>query len=113
MAHVGVAQGLSRQEIGRLVHNWIGVSGGYLGNFSYATHDRFWLEVCDICVDTTAFPGTTRACFEETLFAASAANQAAALQSILREYPAPDAPDPDHPRFRSPCLHQEIRQWIT
>ncbi len=59
---------LTRREIGRLVHNWIGVSGGYLGNFSYSRHDRFWLDVCDVCVDTSGFDGTTRECFEHTLF---------------------------------------------
>ena len=53
-------QRLTRKEIGRLVHSWIGVDGGYLGGFSYASHDRFWLENCDIAVDTSAFTGTTR-----------------------------------------------------
>lgn len=32
---------LSRAEITRLVHKWIGVDGGYLGRFTYASHDRF------------------------------------------------------------------------
>lgn len=63
---------LTRKEISRLVYNWIGVEGGYLGSFSYASHDRFWLEVCDQAVSTGAFPGTTRECFEATLLAASA-----------------------------------------
>jgi hypothetical protein len=69
------------------VHNWIGVDNGYLGSFSYAKHDRFWMEACDLHVDTSAFAGTTRACFEETLFAASARDQAAALRSLLDDCP--------------------------
>jgi len=104
---------LTRKEIGRLVHNWIGVGGGYLGSFSYATHDRFWMEACDLHVDTNAFPGTTRSCFEETLFGVSTRHQATALRAILDEYPAPDHPDPDHPKFRTSALSHEIAGWIT
>jgi hypothetical protein len=104
---------LSRKEIGRLVHNWIGVDGGYLGNFSYAKHDRFWMETCDLHVDTSAFPGPTRECFEQTLFEASARDQAAALRAILEDYPPPPAPVENAPRFRTPALHREINAWIT
>jgi hypothetical protein len=104
---------LSRKEIGRLVHNWIGVDGGYLGSFSYAKHDRFWMETCDLHVDTSAFPGTTRACFEETLFEASARDQAAALRAILEEYPLPTEPIASLPKFRTPALNREMNAWIT
>jgi len=107
------SSGLTRKEIARLVHNWIGVDGGYLGRFSYGSHDRFWLETCDIAVSTGAFEGTTRSCFEETLFTASPQHQAAALRAILDDYPAPDEPDPSQPRFRSPALRREIDAWIT
>lgn len=103
---------LSRREIGRLVHNWIGVSGGYLGDFSYARHDRFWLDVCDVFVDTAEFAGTTRECFEQTLFEVDARRQAAALRSILEQYP-PEQQDADRPAFRSPALHREILGWIS
>lgn len=104
---------LTRKEIGKLVHNWIGVNGGYLGNFSYSTHDRFWMETCDLHVDTTSYPGTTRVCFEETLFEASARDQAAALRAILEDYPPPAEPDPSAPRFRSSAFLNEINSWIT
>jgi hypothetical protein len=113
MARASDEQRLTRKEIGRLVHNWIGVDDGYLGNFSYATHDRFWMETCDLHVDTSAFPGTTRSCFEETLFAAPAREQAAALRAILEDYPAPDQPQPDRPKFRTSALCREIDGWIT
>ncbi len=78
---------LTRREIRRLVYNWIGVDGGYLGAFSYNSHDRFWLENCDLPVDTGSFAGTTRACFEETLYQAKARDQASALRTILEDYP--------------------------
>jgi hypothetical protein len=104
---------LSRKEVGRLVHNWIGVDGGYLGSFSYAKHDRFWMEACDLHVDTSGFPGTTRECFETTLFEASARDQAAALRAILEDYPSPAEPDATAPKFRTTALHKEINAWIT
>jgi hypothetical protein len=104
---------LTRKEIGRLVYNWIGVDGGYLGSFSYAKHDRFWLDVCDIAVGTAAFAGTTRECFEETLLDASAKDQAGALRAILEDYPPLEVPDPDQPKFRSEKLHREILSWIS
>jgi hypothetical protein len=103
---------LTRKEISRLVYNWIGVEGGYLGSFSYARHDRFWLEVCDFSVSTGSFPGTTRECFETTLFEASAKDQAAVLRVILEDYPPLDTHDPAQPKFRSEKLHREILSWI-
>ena len=104
---------LTRGEIKRLVHNWIGVYDGYLGGFSYATHDRFWLEVCDLFVDTTWFNGTTRECFEKTLFEVDAKDQAAVLRAILDDYPPDHEPDADRPTFRSSELHREILAWIS
>jgi len=104
---------LTRMEVGRLVQNWIGVNGGYLGNFSYSKHDRFWMLTCDLYVNTAEYAGSTRYCFEETLFEASARDQAAALRAILEEYPPPDVADASNPRFRSPALYKEIHAWIS
>lgn len=63
--------------------------------------------------DTSAFTGTTRVCFEQTLFEASVAHQAAALRAILEDYPPFEDPDRSRPKFRSPTLLREIRAWIT
>ena len=104
---------LTRREIGRLIHNWIGVDAGYLGSFTYASHKRFWLAACDIYVDTRLFPGTTRECFENTMFEANSKDQAAALRAILDDHPPTDEPDSDRPKFRSPALHREIIAWIS
>ncbi len=104
---------LTRKEVSRVIYNWIGIDGGYLGSFSYASHDRFWLEVCDIAVSTGAFPGTTRECFEATLYGASAIDQAAVLRAILEDYPPPEIPNPAQPKFRTDKLHREILAWIS
>ena len=104
---------LTRSEIGRFVYNWIGVDAGYLGSFTYASHDRFWREVGDVYVDTNLFAGTARECFEKTLFEANAKDQAAALRAIVDDYPPNDEPDPDRPKFRSRELRREIFAWIS
>ena len=99
--------GLSRREIGILVYRWIGVSGGYLGDFSYASHRRFWLEACDIHVDTASYSGTTREHFEETLRTIDPTQQAQALRVILEDYPAGSG------EGRTEVLERQIRSWIT
>jgi len=102
---------LTRREISKLVFDWIGVDGGYLGDFSYNSHDRFWLDVCDKEVDTRAFPGPTRECFIKTLYGATAAEQAAVLEEVLEQYPADELTD--DPKFRTPLLHDQIQGWIS
>lgn len=104
---------LTKSEIHRLVSKWIGVESGYLGEFSYASHNDFWLDTCGIDVDTHAFPGTTRECFIATLFDAPAESQAAALREILERYPPLEDQDPNHSGFRSPELHAKVLSWIT
>lgn len=98
--------GLTKREVGRLVNDWIGVDGGYLGAFTYAKHDRFWSDVCDIDVDTYEFKGTTRACFEHTLLSAAPACQAAALAALLEDYPL--AHPPPAKGFRSLQVQQHL-----
>lgn len=71
------------------------------------------METCDISVGTSEFPGTTRECFESTLFEASARDQAAALRAILEEYLAVDQSDNGGSKFRTPALQREINSWIT
>lgn len=102
---------LSHVEITKLVYKWIGVEGGYLVGFSYSSHDRFWLDICDLAISTSAFAGTTRECFEATLFNASAADQANVLREVLDRYPAEEiAPES---KLRSQKLQSEILSWIA
>lgn len=103
---------LTFSEIGKLVHNWIGVDSGYLNGFTYAKHDRFWLHLADIHVNT-AKNSPTRQCFEDTLGSVSEQHQAAVLREILNMFPPPDTPDPANRNFRSPKLHREILAWIS
>jgi hypothetical protein len=59
---VPASNGLSRGEIIKLVNRYIGVSGGYLGDFSYRTHGEFYAEFCDLDLDPFEYlaDGTTR-----------------------------------------------------
>ena len=52
-------EGLKSSEIHWVVNNYIGVSGGYLGDFSYASHREFYANYCDLEVDVDAFAEAT------------------------------------------------------
>lgn len=52
--------GLSKKGIYFVVNHYIGVTGGYLGDFSYQTHSEFYGEYCDLDIDPFVYDGTTR-----------------------------------------------------
>ena len=49
---------LTRLEINKLVYKYIGVTGGYLGDFSYRTHREFY-ALLELDIDPDAIEGTT------------------------------------------------------
>lgn len=79
---------LSKQHVMQVVSRYIGVAGGYLGDFSYGTHTEFYPEYCDI---DDIFPdelaGTTRERFIEILSTQTAARQARILRGVLERFP--------------------------
>ena len=86
--------GMSKQEMKHLVNRYIGVNReGYLGDFSYRTHENFYPEFCDLDLDPSAYDGSTRARFEAILESAAPASQAAIIRGILNKYP----PTANHP----------------
>ncbi len=42
---------LRKSEIYRIVNDYIGVSNGYLGDFSYKTHREFYPYYCDLDIN--------------------------------------------------------------
>ena len=42
---------LSKREIMIVVNRYIGVEGGYLGDFSYRTHAEFYPLYCELDID--------------------------------------------------------------
>ena len=61
---------ISPRDVEFVTRRWIGVTGGYLGDFSYRTHHEFYPDYCDIeDIEPYRIEGTTRQRFE-TIFCA-------------------------------------------
>ena len=88
------SNGLSRGEIIRIVNRYIGVEGGYLGDFSYGSHSDFYAEYCDLDLDPFDYlkEGTTRYRFIAVLEAVSPADQAKIIRGVLAKYPVGSSP---------------------
>jgi hypothetical protein len=84
--------GLSKDEIIWVVNSYIGVSNGYLGDFSYRTHALFYPEFCDVDVDPNHYEGTTRESFIAILQRSEPSTQARILRGVLRKYPVGSSP---------------------
>lgn len=80
--------GLSRKDILFVVNRYIGVDGGYLGDFSYRTHSEFYPVYCDLDIDPFVYDGTTRERFIKVLENSDPRTQARILEGVLEKYPA-------------------------
>ena len=80
---------LKKSEIIRLVNDYIGVEGGYLGDFSYASHAEFYPYYCDLDnIDLAKFDGgTTRYTFINVLEQVDPLTQSQILQGVFKKYP--------------------------
>jgi hypothetical protein len=78
---------LTKRHIYRLVNDYIGGSGGYLGDFSYRTHREFYPQYCDLEIDPSNLTGTTRERFIRILETASAREQSKIIRGVLQKYP--------------------------
>jgi hypothetical protein len=94
--------GLTSQEIAKLVNRYIGVSGGYLGDFSYSTHRSFYPEYCNLDFDPDSIGGTTRERFIHIVKNADSADQAKIVRGILEKYPAGSS------ELRTKEIHEEF-----
>lgn len=83
---------LAMGDILKLVNEYIGVQGGYLGDFSYRTHREFYPQFCDIEVDPGEYEGTTRERFIKILQVSNRETQAKIVQGILKKYPTGSEP---------------------
>ena len=81
---------LSEQEILVVIMDYIGVSEGYLGDFSYRTHKEFYPYYCDLDINPLDLEGTTRQRFETILKKADDLSQAKILKGVLKKYPIED-----------------------
>jgi hypothetical protein len=78
---------LTRPEIYKIVNGYIGVSGGYLGDFSYRTHREFYPYYCDLDINPDEKSGTTRQRFLTILERSDGLTQAKILRGVLKKYP--------------------------
>lgn len=98
--------GLKQSEINKVVSRYIGVSGGYLGDFSYRSHHEFYIEL-DLDIDPYKYDGTTRERFIKILSESSPAMQAKILEGVLDRFPVGSSD------LRTPDRAAEIRRWIV
>jgi len=94
----------------KIVNRYIGVSGGYLGDFSYRTHEEFYTEFCDLEIDPNEQDGTTRQRFLAILTLAEPKNQAKIVLGVLDRFPV-DAEGA--PTTRNEALARELSQWAA
>jgi len=98
--------GLTRAEINKLVHKYIGVDAGYLVGFSYQKHHDFYVDL-ELDIDPFKYVGTTRQRFTTILEEAGPPIQARIVRGILERFPTNSAP------YRTQALHNEIQGWIN
>jgi Abortive infection C-terminus len=99
---------LTRQEVVKVVNRYIGVSSGYLGDFSYRTHAEFYTEYCDLDIDPSTYEGATRERFIEILSTRSPLDQAKILRGVIDRF----GDDADNNPNRSQ-LRPEMEVWIA
>ena len=79
--------GMTQKEIRQLVNRYIGVEAGYLGDFSYQSHEDFYPEFCNLTFDTKSMPGTTRERFIRILEDSDPTDQGKIVRGVLEKYP--------------------------
>lgn len=98
---------LKSSEIHWIVHNYIGVDGGYLGDFTYGSHREFYPGFCDLAIDADTMPGTTKARFVGILTDAKPADQAAILRGVARRFPAGSSVQ------RTKAAHEQLLKLVA
>lgn len=88
----------------RLLRLYLGVQGGYLGDFdNIGVLERFYIQ-CNIDADPRSYDGTNREKFEQILNGSPANIQAAIIRGALKFHP----PDPERWATRTQELADEL-----
>ena len=93
-------------EILTIVNRYIGVSGGYLGDFSYRTHAEFYPEYCNLDINPYEYGGTTRERFMQIVSESEPRVQAKILGGVLKKYPVGST------ELRTQETYEEIQEMI-
>ena len=98
-------EGLRERQITKLVYDYIGVSGGYLGDFTYQTHHRFYIDL-ELDINPYNIVGTTRERFIQILRTNPPTIQAKILTGVLTRYPVGSS------ELRTQDKFDEISGWV-
>jgi len=104
-----MAQPLTQQDILRIVNKYIGVTGGYLGDFTYRLLAEFYPEYCGLDVDTAAYEGTIRQRFIAIACDLEPRDQARMLRGVLSRFLIGSE---GAPLTRTPAMKTEIEALI-
>ena len=102
--------GLTNQEIIIIVNRYIGVSGGYLGDFSYRTHAEFYPLYCNLDINPNKLEGTTRERFIEIIKSSPPDIQAKIVRGILQRFPLEEE---IKPTTRTKELFEQLENLIS
>lgn len=97
-------------EIMMVTNLYIGVHGGYLGTFTYKTHEEFYPIYCNLDIVPSAYDGTTRERFINILKDCNEADQAKILKGVLEKFPVEDFPEDQ--REKKHRVAEKIRDII-
>ncbi|MHB8312137.1 MAG: hypothetical protein ACYDD0_02380 [Candidatus Dormibacteria bacterium] len=106
-----MTSGLTDREVIRVVNQYIGVSGGYLGMpepFTYRTPADFYSKYCDLDVSLVGHGGTTRETFIGVLSSMPPFAQAKVLCGVIERFPPDEDGAPATPR----AAHVELLTFI-
>jgi len=79
---------LTKSDVLKIINRYIGVVGGYLGDFSYRTHAEFYPEYCEINdIDPNLIEGTTRERFIHILLRENSKRQAQIVKGVIERFP--------------------------
>lgn len=98
--------GLTQQEILKIVYRYIGVTGGYLGSFTYSSHAEFYPIDCGLDINPYNFEGTTRERFIKILSNATPDVQAKIIRGVLQRFPLDE--QVAKPQTRTKALYDEL-----
>lgn len=99
--------GLSHQEVLIISKHYIGVSGGYLGDFfSYRTLSEFYPEYCNLDININDIEGKIQDRFRKILSAATPKQQATIIHGVLKRFPVEAS---DAPSSRTAELREELK----
>lgn len=106
---------MTPREINKLVEDYIGTNAGYLNDFSYSKHDRFYHVYCDLDVDVPSYRAkgqTTRTAFIQILKNLKPRDQAKIIKGVFEMLPPPEEAF-DEKTSKKIKLHKELLAVAT